>query len=326
MKTAVGQDEEQFRPINLKYLKGDFKERFEIYYKTEAFGNTQYVLLVSADPDHQDKARKLIEEKEGTEEFYIKEGDLSKYFSQATSGLRDMISDPDLSIEDKTKKIYDVSKEIMKDFFEFNASPKILKSSEEVVGIMDDCLSEADADFHAIFEVTANDYYTYTHSVNVGLYCLAYGVKTGMNSNDIRNLGLAGMLHDVGKSNIEPSILNKNGKLTAEEFNVIKGHSAKGQEMLKSIQCYPSCVVNVAGQHHEKFDGTGYPDGLAGEEIEHFARICKVTDVYDALTTRRSYKKALSPFDALVVMNKEMRNEFDLEILGKFIRFMGPDL
>jgi HD-GYP domain-containing protein (c-di-GMP phosphodiesterase class II) len=326
MKTGIAQNEQQFRPINLKYLKGEFKERFEIYYKTEAFGATQYVLFVNADPEHQDKARRLIEEKEGTEEFFIKEEDLSKYFGQATSGLRDMISDPELPLEEKTKKIYDVSKEIMRDFFEFNASPKILKPSEQVVEIMDDCLNEADADFHAIFEVTSNDYYTYTHSVNVGLYCLAYGVKTGMNSTDIRNLGLAGMLHDVGKSSIDPDILNKKGQLTDEEFEIVKIHSPKGKKVLEEMQCYPSCVIDVAGQHHENYDGKGYPDGLAGEEISHFARICKVTDVYDALTTRRSYKKALSPFDALVIMRKQMHNEFDLDILGKFIRFMGPEL
>jgi HD-GYP domain-containing protein (c-di-GMP phosphodiesterase class II) len=326
MKTGIAQDEQKFRPINLKYLKGEFKERFEIYYKTEAFGAIQFVLFVSADPKHQDKARRLIEEKEGTEEFYIKEEDLSKYFGQATAGLRNMISDPALPLEEKTKKIYDVSKEIMQDFFEFNASPKILNSSEQVLEIMDDCLTEADADFHAIFEVTANDYYTYTHSVNVGLYCLAYGVKTKMSSNDVRNLGLAGMLHDVGKSRIDPGILNKDGRLTDEEFEIIKEHSPIGHKMLKEMQCYPSCVIDVARQHHEKYDGKGYPDGLAGEEISHFARICKIMDVYDALTTRRSYKKALSPFDALVVMRKQMHNEFDLKILGEFIQFMGPDL
>ncbi len=326
MKTGIGKDEQGFRPIDLKYLKGDFQESFEIFYKTEAFGTTQYVLFVSADPQHQDKARKLIEEKEGTEDFFIKEDDLNKYYCQATAHLRDMIADPNLSLEDKTRKIYDVSKEIMKDFFEFNASPKILKSSEEVVEIMDDCLSDADADFHAIFEVTSNDYYTYTHSVNVGLYCLAYGVKTEMGSNDIRNLGLAGMLHDVGKSKIEPDILNKNGRLTDEEFEIIKGHSPQGKEILESMRCYPSCVLQVAGQHHEKYDGTGYPNGLVGEEIAHFARICKVTDVYDALTTRRSYKKALAPFDALTVMNKEMKHEFDHKVLANFIKFMGPEL
>jgi HD-GYP domain-containing protein (c-di-GMP phosphodiesterase class II) len=73
-------------------------------------------------------------------------------------------------------------------------------------------------------------------------------------------------------------------------------------------------------------DGIGYPAGLAGEEIAHFARICKVTDVYDALTTRRSYKRALPPFEALVIIKKKMHNEFALEILGKFIRYVGSDL
>lgn len=326
MKTGIAQDEQQFRPINLKYLKGEFTESYNIYYKTKAFGTTQYVLFVSADPEHQEKARKLIEEKEGIEDFFIKEDDLNKYFSQATSSLRDMISDPNISLEEKTKKIYDVSKEIMKDFFEFNASPIILKSSEEVVDIMDECLSDANADFHAIFEVTSNDYYTYTHSVNVGLYCLAYGVKTGMGSNDIRHLGLSGMLHDVGKSRIDSEIINKKGKLTEKEFKIIQGHSPKGGEMLAAMKCYPSCVIDVANQHHEQYNGNGYPDGLVGDDIAHFARICKVTDVYDALTTRRSYKKALSPFDALVIMKKEMLMEFDNEILGKFIKFMGPDL
>lgn len=326
MKTGKEKEEQRFRPINLKYLKGEFQESFEIFYKTEAFGTAQFVKLVSADPQHQDKARKLIEEKEGTDEFFIKDDDLNKYFKQATAHLRKMIDDPSLSHAEKTEKIYDVSKEIMKDFFEFNASPKVLKSSEEVIEIMDECLSEADADFHAIFEVTSKDYYTYTHSVNVGLYCLAYGVKTKMGSNDIRNLGLAGMLHDVGKSKIDPNILNKNGKLTYEEFEVIKSHTSQGQEMLNAMRCYPTCVIQVAGQHHEKYGGHGYPNGLVGEEIAHFARICKVTDVYDALTTNRSYKKALGPFDALNVMRKEMKGEFDLEIFGNFIRFMGPDL
>lgn len=326
MKTGIEKEEQKFRPINLKYLKGEMQESFEIFYKTEMFGTPRYVKFASTDSRHQQKTRKMIEEKEGAEDFFIKEDDLVKYFNQATTHLREMIADPSISLEEKTGKIYDVSKEIMKDFFEFNASPKVLKSSEEVLEIMDECLSDADADFHSIFSITSKDYYTYTHSVNVGLYCLAYGVKTGMGASDIKYLGLGGMLHDVGKTKIKPSILNKNGKLTDEEFEVVKTHSSYGEEMLGIMQCYPTCVIHVAGQHHEKYDGNGYPDGLVGEEIAYFARICKIADVYDALTTRRSYKKALAPYDALTVMRKQMHNEFDLEIFGNFVRFMGPGL
>jgi HD-GYP domain-containing protein (c-di-GMP phosphodiesterase class II) len=326
VKTALEKEDADFRPINTKFLQCELQESFDIFYKTEAFGTTQFVKFASATPEHQDKVRKLIEEKEGTEDFFIQADDMMKYYSQATAHLREMIDDPNLSLKDKTLKIYDVSKDIMKDFFEFNASPKILKSSEEVVELMDECLSSADADFHALFTITTKDYYTYTHSVNVGLYCLGYGVKTKMGSNDIRDLGLGGMLHDVGKTQVDAGILNKNGKLTFEEFEAIKAHAPLGKEILEGMRCHGANVIDMAGQHHEQYNGNGYPKGLAGDEISHFARICKVTDVYDALTTRRSYKKALAPFEALTVMGKEMKDEFDLEVLGKFIKFMGPDL
>jgi HD-GYP domain-containing protein (c-di-GMP phosphodiesterase class II) len=318
-------DEEQFRPVHLKYLKGEIQENFEIFYKTESFGSTRFVKLVSADPQNQEKAQKLIEEKEGTEDFFIKKEDIGKYFNQATAQLRDMMADDNISLEEKTKKAYEISKDLMKDFFVLNGSLNTLKASEEVVGVMGECLSDADANFHSIFTITAKNYYTYTHSVNVGLYCLAYGVKTGMSENDIRDLGIGGMLHDVGKSKVDPKILNKNSGLTDEEFNHTKGHSAYGQEMLESVNCFPTRTIEMAGQHHEKYDGTGYPNGLAGKDISHFARICKVADVYDALTTHRSYKRAMTPYDALIVMGKKMKREFDLEILGNFIRFMGPE-
>jgi len=88
----------------------------------------------------------------------------------------------------------------MKEFFDNNASEKILQTSEEVMDIMEQCLSDNEAGFHSLTMITNKDYYTYTHSVNVGLYCMSYGIKTKMGPNDTRDLGLGGMLHDVGKS------------------------------------------------------------------------------------------------------------------------------
>lgn len=319
-------DENLFRLVNLKYLKGEIQENLEIFYKTVSFGNTQFVKLVSADPENQEKAQQLIAEKEGTEDFFIKKEDIGKYFKQATAQLRDMMADTSIPLEEKTTKAYEISKDLMQDFFELNGSLKTLKSSsEEVVEVMGECLSDADANFHSVFTITVKNYYTYTHSVNVGLYCLAYGVKTGMSENDIRDLGIGGMLADVGKSRVDPKILNKNSGLTAEEFKHVKDHAAYGQEMLKTANCFSTNVIEMAGQHHENYDGSGYPNGLAGNDISHFAKICKVADVYGALTTHRSYKRALSPYDALIVMGKKMKREFDLEILENFIRFMGPE-
>lgn len=326
MKTGIDEQQEHFRPIDLEFLKVGGTECFDIFYKTQSFGSTQFIKFASSHPSHQEKIRKLLQSGETNEEFFIREADLSKYHIQATKSLRNMISNPEIPFQEKTQKIYDVSKGIMKEFFDNNASQKILQTSEEVMDIMEKCLSENKAGFHSLALITNKDYYTYTHSVNVGLYCMSYGIKTKMGPNDTRDLGLGGMLHDVGKSKISASIINKNGKLTDKEFETIKSHSSQGVEILESMKCYGPNVIRMAGEHHEKFKGQGYPKGLVGEEISNFARICKVMDVYDALTTRRSYKKALASFDALTIMGKQMEDEFDFDILKNFVRFMGPDL
>jgi len=326
VKTAIDQNEEQFRLINIEYLEARGAQYYDVFYKTSAFGTTRFVKFASSHLSHQNKVRRLIESGESNQEFYIHEGDLAKYHHQATRSLRKIIANPQKSLKEKTEKIYDVSKEIMKDFFEYSASDKILQSADEVMDIMEQCLFANDAGFHSIAMITNKDYYTYTHSVNVGLYCLAFGIRTKMSPNDTKDLGLGGMLHDVGKSKIDHSLINKNGKLTDEEFNEIKNHTTMGKEILESMKCYRTHVVEMANQHHEKFEGNGYPNGLVGEEISNFARICKVMDVYDALTTRRSYKKAVKSFDAITIMTKQMAGEFDQDILGNFIRYLGPDI
>lgn len=328
VKSAIDKDqaEQGFRKIDIGFLKAESTELYDVFYRTQVFGSPKFVKFASNHPSHHEKVLKVIASGESTEEFYIHEEDLIKYHQQATQSLRTMISNPQIPLKKKTQKIYDLSKEVMKEFFNKHASEKILRSSEEVMSVMDQCLTENGAGFHSISLITSKDYYTYTHSVNVGLFCMTYGIKTKMGQNDTRNLGLGGMLHDVGKVKIDSAVINKNGKLTPEEFRVIQGHSMHGREILESMRCYESNVIRMAGEHHERFNGGGYPDGLVGEEIAYFARICKVMDVYDALTTRRTYKKALAPIQALTIMKKEMEDEFDLQILDNFVKFMGPGL
>jgi HD-GYP domain-containing protein (c-di-GMP phosphodiesterase class II) len=326
MTTTIDRSETSFRPINLEFLQGGATEHFDIYYKTRSFGKTQFVKFASTAPKHHEKVLKVIESGESDEEFYIRDEDLIKYHQQVTNSLRKMIADPKIPFQEKTQKIYDVSKGVMREFFENNASNKILHSSEEAMNLMEQCLSENEAGFHSISMITSRDYYTYTHSINVGLYCMAYGLKTKMSQNDTRDLGIGGMLHDVGKSKIDTAILNKKGKLTVDEFDIIKTHPQLGKQIVESMNCYGANIIRIVEEHHEQYQGNGYPGSLEGEEISYFARICKVMDVYDALTTRRSYKKALAPFEALNLMNKQMKDEFDHKILGFFVKFMGPDI
>lgn len=247
-----------------------------------------------------------------------------KYYNQVTQSLRKFVTDDKIPLQEKTKKIYSISKDIMKEFFDFNASPEILHTSEEVMEMMETCMSDESFGFYALTKITNKDYYTYSHSVNVGLYCMTYGIKTKMGPNDTRDLGLGGMLHDIGKSQIPAELINKNGSLTEEEFELIKKHPVYGEEILKEMDCYEDKIVDMVRGHHEKYEGNGYPSGMKGNDVSQFVRICKVMDVYDALTTRRSYKKAMASVEALVLMKREMSGHFDPELINNFIQLMGP--
>ena len=315
-----------YRKINLEFLNNSEDDPFDIFYKTRSYGTIKYVRFATSKPEHHEKVVRLLESGDPLEDFYIQEEDLFKYYRHATTTLRTIVANPEISFEKKARKVYEISKNIMKEFFENNASEKVLRTSDEVMEIMEECFQDTDVGFYGISKITNKDYYTYTHSVNVGLYCLTYGVKINLGHDEVRTLGLGGMLHDVGKSKISNSILNKKGLLTPKEFQIVKNHAPLGGDILHEMNCYAQSVIDMANQHHEKYKGGGYPLGIVGEEISYFARICKVMDVYDALTTRRSYKKAMSPFDTLTLMKKQMAYEFDAKILDDFIRYMGPEL
>ncbi len=315
-----------YRKINLEFLNKNGDDPFDIFYKTRSYGTIKYVRFATSKPEHYEKVLRLLESGDPLEDFYIQEDDLFKYYRHATDTLRKIVANPKISFEKKAKKVYEVSKNIMKEFFENNASEKILRSSDEVMEIMEECFQDTDVGFYGISKITNKDYYTYTHSVNVGLYCMTYGVKINMKHDEIRMLGLGGMLHDVGKSKIAAGILNKKGLLTPQEYQIVKNHAPLGGQILDEMNCYAHSVIDMATQHHEKFKGGGYPKGIVGNEISYFARICKVMDVYDALTTRRSYKKAMNPFDTLTLMKKQMLDEFDIKVLDSFIHYMGPEL
>ena len=317
--------EHEYRPINAELLDKSHLGDFELFYKTESFGETRFVKFASSEPAHLEKLRGLIESGELQVQLYIKETDRMKYHGQATESLRALVNDTKVKLEVKVGKVYEVSKEIMKEFFDFGAATTILRYSDQAIEQMENCfVQNRELGFVLIAKIASRDYYTYTHSINVGMYCMVFGIQTNMSDADSLELGLGGMLHDVGKIKIPREIIDKNGKLTDSEFEEVKKHCVFGEEMLTEMMCYGERVIEVAGQHHERFAGRGYPKDIGGDAISHFSRICKVMDVYDALTTRRSYKKAMTPLEAFKVMKNDMEGHFDPKIFADFVRKMGP--
>ncbi len=175
----------------------------------------------------------------------------------------------------------------------------------------------------ALMRVCSHDYYTYTHSLDVAIYAIGIGMSLGMDRETIIRLSFSALMHDIGKCRLSIKILNKNGRLSDSEFEEMKAHPGFGYEILLKNGERDRDILSGVKYHHERFGGGGYPDNLQGRDIPLFARVVAVADIFNALTTRRSYKPALSSFDAFSMMKRSMGEHLDPEVLNPFIAFMG---
>jgi HD-GYP domain-containing protein (c-di-GMP phosphodiesterase class II) len=166
------------------------------------------------------------------------------------------------------------------------------------------------------------DEYTYMHSVAVCALMVTLGRQLGLNDAQCHEAGMAGMLHDLGKAAMPQEVLNKPGKLTPAEFDIIKQHPVRGYEMLLGGADVSEGVMDVCRHHHERVDGTGYPGGLTGEGISLLARMGAVCDVYDAVTSDRPYKAGWDPAHALSQM-ATWKGHFDPAIFQSFVKSIG---
>lgn len=179
---------------------------------------------------------------------------------------------------------------------------------------------------HAIISLArlkTADEYTYMHSVAVCALMIALARQLNLPEESVRDAGLAGLLHDLGKMGIPDKILNKPGKLTDEEFATIKLHPEIGAKVLMEGSDVSAMVMDVVLHHHEKMDGTGYPHGLKGEHISLYAKMGAVCDVYDAITSDRPYKKGWSPAESIRKMAEWSKGHFDEMVFQAFVKTVG---
>ena len=166
--------------------------------------------------------------------------------------------------------------------------------------------------------IDAKDSYTFIHSMNVSKYAVILAQALGMDENDIELVRDAGMLHDIGKISIPERILQKTSNLTPEEYEIMKTHVENSTKMIRYLPHMDYVIPAVLG-HHERYDGKGYPRGLAGKDIPYMARILTIADCFDAMTARRPYKKPLSVSYAVSELKKNSGTQFDPELVNVFI-------
>ncbi len=195
---------------------------------------------------------------------------------------------------------------------------KLKQSNKKIKNLMSQIISTlANA-------IEVKDQYTRGHSVRVAQYSREIARRMGKNEEAADSIYYIALLHDIGKIGISDDIINKSGRLTDEEYNVIKQHPVLGADILKDITELPDAAVG-ARWHHEKFDGTGYPDGLRGNEIPEAARIIGVADAYDAMSSKRSYRDALPQQTIREEIIKGTGTQFDPAIAGIMLAMMDED-
>jgi HD-GYP domain-containing protein (c-di-GMP phosphodiesterase class II) len=181
----------------------------------------------------------------------------------------------------------------------------------QVMSAVIDELKENRSAMNLLGSACASDHYIFAHSFNVALYSTALAMKAGFGEKELIEIGMGAMLHDVGKMSIPCEILQKPGQLTEEELEIMKKHTEYGFELLRRQDDIPLLAAHCAFQHHERYDGSGYPRRLKGEEIHLYARIIAVSDVFDALTSHRVYRAPKLPHEAMEILFTGAGTQFE---------------
>lgn len=159
------------------------------------------------------------------------------------------------------------------------------------------------------------DEYTYEHSVSVAGYCATMAMHLHFSEKDVETMTTSALLHDVGKIFVPIEILNKSSQLSEEEFNIIKKHPLTGANYLKKFNSFDEIIIETVFQHHENFDGSGYPNHLVGNDINKFAKILRVMDSYDAMISSRPYHSSRDPREVITILLDSANKEFDQRIV-----------
>ena len=197
---------------------------------------------------------------------------------------------------------------------------------EESRAVVRECIASIISNANALLWLTKiknEDKYTSEHCMRVGVLCIAFGRFLGLADEDLELIGLAGMLHDVGKIKTPNEILNKPSKLTPEEYEIMKQHAVLGKQVLDEMNGVEQLIIDTAHYHHERVDGTGYPEQLDANFLHQSIRMVSIVDVYDAITSDRCYSIGKSAFEALKILFGETGKHFDKKLVEAFIRMIG---
>lgn len=237
---------------------------------------------------------------------------------------RDIVIDDIISDTQRSSSVRAVKKMF---YSVADRKPDSDKRVEAVINMVDSILDSVIAHENLnvnLMDLKTFDDYTYFHSVNVGILAILIGHALKISKDELHTLGIAAMLHDIGKVFIPVDILNKPGKLTSEEFDVIKTHSRNAFDYLEKKFSFDPQILQAVLDHHERYDGGGYPTGKCGVEISRFGSIIAIVDVFDALTSDRPYRTALPAHEAIEYIMGNLDAAFESSVVKAFLANIMP--
>jgi putative nucleotidyltransferase with HDIG domain len=310
-------------PINPNNLKVGTKIGCDLYLLVETSADKRYVLYCRKEAVFEEgKKEMLVEKKVGC--LYIKQDEEEEFFEYMEKHFQEIMTDTNVSNNEKAKIVHDTAANVVKNLFDDPRSGNIKRTKEFASNMADYIIDDSNA-AESLLKIAKQDYYTYTHCVNVAAVGTLFAKNIGLGEDELRVICSGVLLHDIGKTRISADIINKKGKLTKEEFEEMKKHPELGVKVLDEAGITTKHERIITLQHHENDDGSGYPYGLKKEEIHLYGKIIRILDVYDAITTNRSYSDAKRSFAALKEMHEKMRSCFDTDLFFEFISYLGPN-
>ncbi|MCP4706108.1 MAG: HD-GYP domain-containing protein [candidate division Zixibacteria bacterium] len=318
-KKVIESKVDSFQAIYLESLRIDTILDFDLYINK----SDSYILYRGSNLPFTEKNRKgLIEN--NIDKLHISSENQKEYQRYIEKNIEQIIHDPTIPENTKAGIIYNSAKLMVQDIFNNPTLEENIKRSQDMVENTVSFIIKGKNTFHSLIQMMSFDYSTYTHSINVCALSIGLARFSGTeNQLELDKIGTGALLHDVGKTKVSETIINKPGPLTSIEMDFIKKHPKWGYDIVKETDMISSDSYIPILQHHERENGSGYPDGLTANEIHPYGKIVAIADVFDAMTTKRTYKHAMNSFPALKEMYTD-KDAFDHKLLDQFAKLMGP--
>lgn len=325
IEPAVERIKRIFHPAPLATLRPDSGAHFELYLAVPTRSGVKYLLYKAAEIEFTEKKRLELMEN-GVSTLYVSDQDGGAYCHFVDRTVGEMLASDRIAPQEKSRVLYETSSSLVKSAFEQPESPLAVSTNQRVVTHTVTAIAAERSLLRTLVSMFTFDYSLYTHSVHVSVLGTGLLLEAGdWPADDVRDVAMGFLLHDIGKSRVPTDILRKPGLLSPWETKQMERHPEHGVGLMQRHEVMRPRALEVIHGHHELLDSSGYPRHLGGKNISVETRICTVADVFDALTSHRVYRPALSGHDALRLMLDRMSHKLDDDILHLLIHRLGPN-